>query len=419
MSDDRTPRRVVLLGGGYVTLHAYGAIVRRLHRAVRRGQVEIVVVSADDVHNFHGFTGEVAAGRLPAHLTQTPLVEAMPRARVLHARVRHVDLHRQAVTYAPVDGSAEDSVRYDALVVGTGAAEPLDAVAGLVDRAVTLRRPGGLRALAEQAATAGDDGRPVVVIGGGLAGVELAAALADRVGPALPPSVVLVHGGDRVVPALHDEHPRLAARCAAELSRLAVDVRTGTRVVAADDDGVTLSDGSTIPAGTVLATTGQRPVPLPGLEPLARDARGRLLTQRDLRVTPVGARPPSNVWAAGDAAAVQHPRTGLPVPANALWAIKAGDRVGRNVARTLRDRPGRPFRYLGLGSAASFGTGRGIASLYGVPITGWAAWLLRLGFFLRFMPSPSRAARIPFALARARSARAAHTPRHRAVAVRA
>jgi NADH dehydrogenase len=111
---------------------------------------------------------------------------------------------------------------------------------------------------------------------------------------------------------------------------------------------------------------------------------------------------------------VLHPRSGLPVPANALWAIKAGDQVGRNVAHALRGRPTRPFRYLGLGQAAAFGTGRGIADLYGLPITGWAAWLMRLGFFLRFMPSRSRAVRIPFALVRAGAGRPATEDRQRA-----
>ncbi|MGY4644111.1 NAD(P)/FAD-dependent oxidoreductase [Cellulomonas sp. URHB0016] len=404
MTGSPAPRRVVLLGGGYVTLHAYGALARRLRRDLRRGDIEVVVVSADDVHNFHGFTGEVAGGRLPAGLTQTPLVEVMPHARVLHARVLHVDLERRLVTYQPVGGQEHGTVGYDALVVGTGAAEPLDAVPGLADRGVTLRRPGGLRSLVEQAAVAGNDGRPVVVVGGGLAGVELAAALADRAGPGRPPAVVLVQGDDRVVPTLHAEQPRLAERCVAELARLAVDVRTGTRVVEVRDHGVTLSDGTRILAGTVLATTGQRPVPLPGLELLARDARGRLVTRRDLRVAPVSGIS-GVVWAAGDAAAVQHPRSAVPVPANALWAIKAGDQVGRNIARTLQGRPGRPFRYRGLGQAASFGTGRGVADLYGLPITGWAAWLMRLGFFLRFMPSRSRALRVPFALARSRSGR--------------
>lgn len=368
-----------MLGGGYVTLHAYGAIVRRLRGELRRGEVEIVVISADTVHNFHGFTGEVVAGLLPIGLTQTPLAEAMPKARVLHARVTHVDLTTRTVRFTGGE------LTYDALVVGTGGREPLDAVDGLAGNGLTLRGPGDLADLLQRVRVVD---APVVVVGGGLAGVELAAALAARVA-----QVVLVQSADRVVPALHAEHPRLAARCTAELTRLGVDVRTGVRVDAVDDDSVTLSDGSEIRTHVVLATTGQRAVALPGLDSLPRDDRGRLVTTRDLLVAP-------DVWSAGDAASVAHPRSGLPVTANALWAIKAGDQVGRNVAHTLRGRAGKPFRYLGLGQAASFGVGRGVADLYGFPLTGWVAWLMRVGFFLRFMPSRGRAVRVPGELVR-------------------
>lgn len=380
-------KRVVLLGGGYVTLHAYGAIVRRLRGELRRGEVEIVVVSADTVHNFHGFTGEVVAGLLPIGLTQTPLTEAMPKARVLHARVTHVDLATRTVRFTGGE------LGYDALVVGTGGREPLDAVDGLAGNGLTLRGPGDLGELLQRVRVL--DG-PVVVVGGGLAGVELAAALAARAA-----QVVLVQSADRVVPALHAEQPRLAARCTRELARLGVDVRTGVRVDAVDDGSVTLSDGSVIATHVVLATTGQRAVALSGLDSLPRDDRGRLVTTRDLLVAP-------DVWSGGDAASVAHPRSGLPVTANALWAIKTGDQVGRNVARALRGRAGRPFRYLGLGQAASFGVGRGVADLYGLPLTGWVAWLMRVGFFLRFMPSRSRAVQVPGELVR--RSRAAQVP---------
>jgi len=365
-------RRVVLLGGGYVSLHAYGAMVRRLRGELRRGEVEIVVISADTAHSFHGFTGEVVAGLLPVGLTRSPLAEVMPRARVIHARVTRVSLDDRHVIYG--DGSV---LTYDALVVGTGGSEPVDGLEG----AATLRHPGGLTELLERAG----DG-PVVVIGGGLAGVELAAAFVRRGGP-----VTVVHSGDRVVPALRAEQPRLANRCERELDRLGVVVRTGVRAVAVCEDDVLLSDGTRLDARVVVATTGQRAIPLPGLDDLPRDVAGRLVTTPELLVAP-------DVWSGGDAARVLHPRSGEPVTANALWAIKAGDQIGRNVAHTLRGRPGRPFRYLGLGQAASFGVGHAVADLYGLPITGWPAWLLRVGFFMRFMPSRSRALRVPGAL---------------------
>ena len=69
------------------------------------------------------------------------------------------------------------------------------------------------------------------------------------------------------------------------------------RVVAVDGDSVTLSDGARVRAGTVLATTGQRPRVVPGLERADRDALGRLRTTPDLAVVGLGA-----VWAAGDVA---------------------------------------------------------------------------------------------------------------------
>ena len=48
----------------------------------------------------------------------------------------------------------------------------------------------------------------------------------------------------------------------------------------------------------------------------------------------------------------------------------------------------------GLGQAASFGVGRSISELYGIPFTGWVAWVLRLTFFLRFMPSRRKAVQV-------------------------
>lgn len=397
------PRRVVLLGGGYVTLHACTALVRRSRGMLRDGTLEIVVVADSPVHHFHGFTGEVAAGLLPAHLTQTPLTEAMPRATVLHARVERVDLAARTVTYRTVDGGEPGTTAYDALVIGTGGGEPVDEVDGLDGRGLTLRRPGGLEALAsaaEAVEAAPDDPEPVLVVGGGLAGVELAAALADRAG-GRPGRVVLVQRGERVVPDLHAHRPRLARRCEDELARLGVDVRTGVEVLAVDAAGADLSDGTRVATRTVLATTGQRPVRLPGTEPLSRDERGRLRTLPDLTVR-------DGVWAAGDAARVVHPRTHRPVPANALWAIKAGDQVGRNVARALQGRPGAPFRYLGLGQGAAFGVGHGIAEVWGVGVVGPLAWLLRLVFFLRFLPSRRRALAVPRELARRHAARRRH-----------
>lgn len=379
-------RRVVLLGGGYVTLHAYQQLARRLSSPLRRGEVEIVIVSADASHSFHGFTGEVVAGILPFNRTRTPITEACPLARFEHARVVSIDLVRRSVSFERVAGGTA-SVTYDQLVVGTGGREPADTVPGLAEHGFLMRAPGEIEALAARVSSgAAGRGEAVVVAGGGLAGVELAAAVVDSGHRGSePPTVHLVHSGSALLGELRLTQPRLAARADAELARLGVRVHLGVRLARVTPRGAMLSDGSFLPARTVLGTIGQQPVALPGLGTDLRDGRGRLVTASDLSVC-------DGVWAAGDAARVLHVTSGEPVASNALWAIKAGAHAGANAARALHGRAGRPFTYRGLGQAASFGWGRGIAELYGMPFTGGLAWVLRLTFFLRFMPSRRRAA---------------------------
>ncbi|GAA4404629.1 NAD(P)/FAD-dependent oxidoreductase [Fodinibacter luteus] len=391
--------RVVLVGGGYVTIHAYAGLVRRLRRRVRSGEVEVVVLTADPSHSFHGFTGEVLAGILPYERTRTLLTTACPLARVVHAVVTEVDRERRTVTYVRIGDAPHctQTLAWDHLVVGTGGREPASRVPGLAEHGFTLRAPGDIERLAARVAAGGsptgEHGPTVVVAGGGLAGVELAAAIADRGGH----RVELVHAGPSVLPELADQ-PRLVRRAEAELARLGVVLHLGVRLAEVTATSARLSDGTVLATRTVVATTGQRPVPVPGLGDELRDLQGRLTTAPDLSVA-------DRVWSAGDAARVAHPRTGDPVPANALWAIKAGHHLGDNVARTLLGHPTRPFAYRGLGRAASFGMGRSVSELYGVPFTGLPAWLLRLAFFLRFMPSRRTAAATLVDVVRASSRR--------------
>ncbi len=375
-----TPRRIVLVGGGYVALFAY----RALRPAIRAGAAQVTVLSADSHHNFHGFTGEVVAGLLPHRLTRAPLGMLMPLAEVVHGTVRRVDRTAQTAVVAPADGGPHRLVRFDHLVVAAGGREPLATVAGLATHGFSLRAPGEFeRFLGRLADLVRDGGRePVLIVGGGQAGVELAAAVAHRLrGRRTETPVVLVHSGDRLLPG---GSPRMASVARRELARLGVVTRLEVRVQRVSASDVQLSDGSTVPAAAVLATHGQRPVGIPGLADLVRDDRGRLVVDPTFRAA-------ENVWAAGDAARVAHPVTGRPIPANALWAIKAGAHLGRNLRRVVTGRRPDRFRYRGLGQAMAFGVGRSAAELYGVPLSGWPGWLLRLAFFLRFMPTRRQA----------------------------
>src|SRR3954447_12611643 len=107
----RQPLRVVLVGGGYTSIWAYRAVRRRLG-----GRAQITVVSPADAHVFHGWTGEVLAGELPARAQETPLVEACPRAVYVQGTVVAIDREARQVAVRTSEG--EQRLTYDHLVLG-------------------------------------------------------------------------------------------------------------------------------------------------------------------------------------------------------------------------------------------------------------------------------------------------------------
>ncbi len=50
--------KIVLLGGGYVSVWAYRSLAKMLRKEINNSTVQITVVSPDDHHAFHGWTAE-------------------------------------------------------------------------------------------------------------------------------------------------------------------------------------------------------------------------------------------------------------------------------------------------------------------------------------------------------------------------
>ncbi|MEU7631237.1 SDR family oxidoreductase [Nocardia sp. NPDC049220] len=390
--------RIVLVGGGYTSLLAYRALRWRVRRAMAGGSVRISIIAPGGAHHFHGWTGELLTGVLDLANQRTFFTDVWPDAEVIDGVVTMVDLPGRTVTVRASDavtGAGTDRttvLHYDHLVLGPGSADG-DMVPGLGENALSPKKPVDLAKLHQRLQALAEDpdaaASTVVVVGGGLAGVEMCAAVAEwfvRAGVRPSPRIVLVHSGAELLPELRPRFRRLARYAHDRLVEYGVDIRTGTRVDKVIQHKVVLADGTVLAADLVIAALGQRPVRIPGTEQLERDADGRIRTDGQLRVPGQ-----AGVWAGGDAAAVPHLVTGDTCPPNALWAIKHGSFIGRNVARDLRGRRPLRFSYLGLGRAGSLGVGKGVLHLYGIQFTGRLAWVLRASLFVRFMPSRRRA----------------------------
>ena len=369
--------RIVILGGGYSSVWCYRAIRRWMGDAA-----QITVIAPFKEHVFHGFTGEVLEGGLKPEMLSSPLDEVIPRAERVQGWATGVDSDARTVT---VEWQGEHRVvEYDELVVATGAQDRIDHLPGLAEHGWSLRSPGRVEALLAhlewidaQPPVDADDARratTVVVVGAGFAGTEVAAALGRRYGDAR--RIVLISGSKTVVPVWQDKRS-LQERLMRNLTDAGVELMTETRVVAVDEHGVELGDGSRIEAATVVSSLGSTVPVIPGLERF-QEADGLLAVDECLQVT-------DGVWSAGDAASVR--RAGERVPKEALWAIRAGTTVGRNIARSSRRARPRRFGFRGLGTVAAFAPGRAVAMLWGVPLPQLVGWVVRTVFFLWYMPS--------------------------------
>lgn len=356
--------RVVVLGGGYGGL----SFVR--HLAARHGlAAEVTLVDRNAFHTLLAECHTVAAGTRPPAAVQIPF-RAIPGVRLLQATVTGLDAvgHRVLTDRGPVP--------YDALVIALGSVDNSYGIPGVAEHAAHLRGAADAVALRERVAALPPRAR-VVVAGGGLTGVELAAELAlRRLHRSL--EVTVVEAAPALLPSLPEN---LQERARRRLGALAVNVLTGQRIERVDERLVHLAGGGAVPYDLLVWAAGVKGHPLLAAMGLATDGAGRALVDEQMRASL------PDVWVVGDCAA-----TALPPTAQAAeehGRLAAASVSGRLAPTPALDgalsphRPGalpvpawkRPPSFKGF--LISLGAGYGIGYLWRRPLTGLAPALLK------------------------------------------
>lgn len=371
-------RHVVVIGGGFGGL----SVVRGLSRE----PVRITLLDRSNHHLFQPLLYQVAMAGLSPGEIAVPIRSVLSRqenVRVLLAEVTNVDVANKRVETRetmPLD--------YDYLVVATGAQNSYfghddwaRVAPGLkdLDDAVEVRRR---VLLAFEAAEREPDPSvqrqhlTFVVIGGGPTGVELAGAIAELATFVLASDfraihsdatrVVLVEGSERVLSGFD---PALSASAAKSLTEMGVEIRTGLRVTAMDEGGVTCGS-ERIPASTVLWAAGVRASGLSQKIGLPVDKQGRALVEQDCSI----AEHPE-VFVVGDAAAFIPTGGTHGLPGVSPVAMQQGRFVARQISRSLHGAPRQRFKYVDKGSMATIGRSRAVAQIGKLQLSGFLAWM--------------------------------------------
>jgi NADH dehydrogenase len=392
--------RIVVLGGGF------GGVVatRELERLCRhQPNVEITLVSRDNFFVMTPLLFEACSGELELRHCAQPIRPALRRARFVEATVSEVDVDRRIVRAAAPEGIAYE-LTYDHLIVALGASTNLGLIPGSAN-AFTFKTMADALVLRnhiiERFERADATSDPVarrrcltmVVIGGGLVGVELLGeltAFADdviRYYPRLEREEIQFHlfeASPRILPEID---PTLAEEATRVLRERGADIRASTPVRSIEPNTVHLAN-ETIEAGTIALAAGIVPNAAAARIPVERDKKGRIMVEGTMR-----SKSHSNVWALGDCATIPGP-DGRPYPALAQHATREARQVARNVAAVVAGREPKPFVFRALGTMASLGHSDAVAQIFDLRVTGFFAWWLRRTYYLFQMPRWDRRLRI-------------------------
>lgn len=295
---------IVIIGGGVAGLEAARAVRERNSLAA----IAVICGEGRPPYNRAALSDVVADGYSFAaiELEDADFYGRNRITLIMDARAERVDT--RAYTVHLSDGR---ELRYDKLCLATGASafNPVKAQAGSVPCTVLRTYDDALRV------TRYASGSRAAIVGGGILGVEAAAALRER---GCRVTVLELSGGLLSLQADEETSERIRAALESE----GIRVITGQSVASVDASGAVLTDGSRIDADFILASAGIR-----SDTRLARDMG--LLVNRGVVVDEWMRTSMENVFAAGDCAQVNGKVAGLwsaaAAQGQAAGAIMAGD----------------------------------------------------------------------------------------------
>ena len=260
----------------------------------------------------------------------------LPRRRLV-TRAGHRFVRAEVTAIDAAAGQLSTStgrkVGFDACIVAVGGVDETHGVRGADRHAMPFKNVDDCAAIGRELATlARKRGRKsVVIVGGGLEGVEALGEILRRYSRLDGLAITLVEAGSRLLPGMPI---RLDAAVRAHCKGRDVRILTDSPVTAVTPKQVRLRGGATIRSDLTLWTGGVTAPPLLHKAGLADKPRQWAPVTAALRSKRF-----DNVFVIGDAAALPHP-----LAKQAYYALQMGECAAENVRRSLDGRTLRDFK---------------------------------------------------------------------------
>ncbi len=352
---------LALIGGG----HAHALVLRMWGMNPLPG-ARITIINPGPTAPYSGMLPGFVAGHYGRDQLDIDLVRLarFAGARLILGAAEGIDLGARQIHVA-----GRPPVGFDVASVDIGITSAMPDLPGFAEHAVPAK-PLGPFAQAWAAFRDGPRQAGAAVIGAGVAGAELAAAMAHALRGG--PEVHLVDSSA----ALSALGPRAARRLRAALAAQGVTLHENARITQVTDQGLQLADGSFLAAGFVTGAAGA--LPAPWLAQCGLDAEGGFIA-----VGPTLQSSDPDIFAAGDCAHMSR----TPRPKAGVFAVRQAPVLFDNLRKRLAGegtlRSYVPQRdYLKL---ISLGEKSALADWHGLAPSGRAMWRWKDRIDRRFM----------------------------------
>src|SRR5215469_3338376 len=396
MDNQASPRRVVIIGGGFAGLFAA--------RQLRRAPVQVTLIDRAAHHLFQPLLYQCATGIVSEGKITAPLRELMRKHRNVEcvlAEVTGIDAERRQVQ-ARRPGGERMEFGYDYLIVAAGVqqsyfghdefARYAPGMKSVEDALVIRRRVFGAFEMAETATDPAERTRwlTFALVGAGPTGVELAGQIREVATKTLRKEYrhinpedarVLLFDGGQAPLAMFG--PKLSGMAARQLEKLGVELHMGSIVTHIDPNGLEVKDhDGTVTrhvCGNVLWTAGVEAPPLAKAVAKAtgaeQDRAGRIVVGPDCAI-----RGHPEIMVTGDMMSLDK------LPGVAEVAMQTGIYAGRRIGHQAQGKAfDKPFKYRDLGSAAYICRGKAVVSAFKLNFGGFAGWWVWLFIHIGFL----------------------------------
>ena len=419
-------KRILVLGGGFagveccLKLESYFGI---------NSEIEITLVSEDNFILFTPMLPQVASGTIETRHIVTPIRTLIKKIKFYEGKIKYVDPHGKSVALYGTNENRGMLIHYDFLVVALGSktnffgmknVEENSYQMSTINDAILLRNR--IIDLLEQAENETD---PIlrkallriVIVGGGFAGVETAGELNDFISdvseyyPSISENDVKVTLIEATTEILNGFPQKLANFAKEKLVERGINVILDAGVTSFDgkevllkssskSNKVLLSDSSqqkghsrlveinSISSRTLVWTAGVTPIDLVK-ESLFRTHKGRILVNEYLQVPQF-----PEVFAIGDCSIFDPALSMKPFPPTAQIAEAHAKIAANNLKELVCGGKMTKFDYSWKGQSAIIGKRTGIASFFGINISGFLAYLLWRNLYLSKIRSSDKKFRV-------------------------